>query len=744
MTIVLTRALGRLWLLSSALTVPATVICIALVLPAAAEAEFGRADLLSGTSELQFEKASAPAFAREGEYVAFEGSLAEVPGVWRRDLRTGEVEPVAVSESSDVALADAAAPSISANGRYVAFTTTADLDPEHMNKAGEQVGEPPADAGCPEVYVRDMSKAPGEEGAYTLASAFGHGEGITFGGPCASGGSSFAVAGAQAAPGVALSANGHDVVFTVLSASNLGTGPGGAVSTPPSQVAVRDMQTETTTIVTVEPDGEPVVGGGAFPSQSSEKNGVAVASSRIGDQITASTAAISGSGSTVAWLGTNVPEQVEGSGTQIEPRKSGEGALEVEPLWRRIAGGEENVTRRLLADAGLEFLYTRVEYHEVVRNGSWVATEGLPVFVAPALSEDGTTVALVSNAPRPAAIPSLEVSQEFPPQSDAYAVHINDDPEIAPEVIPLTETPDYDMVRTGAEGFVKDVAISPDGSRIAFDSEREDFTLPDLNLVSPPATGRVFQIYEANLELKTLQRVTNTYDGSEPKGGGAELLSFSGVNGALAFGSRATNLFYGDAMSSAEVYTADELPFEQARGQEYIGSTPLEALPQPEWKLDATAESRRDGSVIVHVVTPGAGRLSVDALAQVPTVSRRTDSKRSGGGRGHSRSVAGVLLATRTIATAAMTADGASRLSANVKAGAAYGARVRGPHGLYAVLDLTFSAPGEATLKAKIPVTFHRVVKSGSGRSRSRSAARATKRPRHGRKRSHRQPRSRA
>lgn len=155
----------------------------ALLLPTSAAAEFTLPTLLSGTQQLQFESADAPALAREGGFVAFQGSLAGVSGVWRRDLQTGAIEPVATTydkaapelsaPNEALAAPGASAPSISADGRYVAFTTTADLEPEHDNLAGEAEGEPAADRGCPEVYVRDMDLSASVSGAYTLAAAVG-------------------------------------------------------------------------------------------------------------------------------------------------------------------------------------------------------------------------------------------------------------------------------------------------------------------------------------------------------------------------------------------------------------------------------------------------------------------------------------------------------------------------------------------------------------------------------------------
>jgi hypothetical protein len=685
-----------------------------------ARADFTQARLLSGTAQLQFDQADAPALAREGEYVAFQGELAGVSGVWRRDLQSGAIEPVAVEEAGDPAISapDAAAPSISADGRYVAFTTTADLEPEHTPPGSSSpIGEPAVDAGCPEVYVRDMNLPAGAPGAYTLASALDGGEGIAFAGPCPSVSEGFAIAGAQAAPGVALSADGQSVAFTVLSLSNLASSPGGPDTTPASQVAVHDFATGTTTLVSVTPEGQPTPGGGAFPSTESEQllHGGTEQSNQMGNDITGSTAAISGDASTVSWLGTNVPAQVPGCGLEIEEGildRNGRSAAaaEIEPLWRRIADGPAASTRRLLAGAGLDFFYVRDQDVEVVQGGSFVDTGASPVlFLAPALSENGDAVALISNAPHPYALPSAELYEELP-QSDAYLVQVDDDRAVAPRVIPLTETPDYDTA-TGAFGFVKDIAISPDGSRVAFDAERDQFTLPELALVSPSATARVSQTYLANVPLHTLQRVTTTYDGAEPLGP-AGLLAFSGSGETLAFASTATNLFYGDALATSQVYLTEELSSQAVVAEQQLGPAPSQPPPSSAWALDATASAQADGSVLIRAQVPGAGRLEVQARAQLSTSPSQAKSPSSAHVKARKSTKPGApLLSTRTVAQAATLARAPSELHLRLRVGAGYHALIAGRHGLYTVLRIAFITTGHPTLVHQIPVTFHELAR---------------------------------
>jgi hypothetical protein len=712
---------------------------IALGPVTAARAEFTSATLLSGDQQLQFDEASAPALSADGGYAVFQGTLADVPGVYRRDLQTGEVVLVAGG--------DAAAPSISADGRYVAFTTTADLEPQAEPGKG---GEPAVDRGCPEVYVRDMQPQAGEP-EYVLAAALnGTNEGVDYLGGCpapGAPGSALAVAGAQGAPAVAMSADGNDVVFTVLSRSNLGASPACVPPgvppeygecTPPSQVAVRDLQTETTTLVSVEPNGEATPGGGAFPSTDGERqplNGRGPSSAAYGDQPGASTAAISADGSTVAWLGTNVPAQVPSSAAELEAGTAGAPVgreplgSEAEPLWRRIADGPGAVTRRLLAGAGIDFFFSEAtpdEGNEPVRRGAFVGLSQ-SVFIPPVLSANGEVVAVLASAPRPAVEPSFRPSGLVELSTDAYVVDVTDDPASPPQVTALTEIPDYSASPAAVQD-IKDLAISPDGTRVAFDTARTQFDLPALALISTPSSyTQDAETYEANLQRGTLQRVTSTFDGLEPEGG-AGLLSFSGDGQTLAFASTATNLFFGDAVPASEVYLVHELASSTETTPEQIGPAPTIALTNPSWLLEVTASAASDGSVLVRAHVPGSGRLAVSAGAQVAVpaakrpVAKRSPRRPTHGPRraaavlakrkkSKAKTNGGTAIPTRIVAQGAVIAAGSSDLSLRLRLSGAYGALAAGSDGLYAVLRVTFSAPSEKTLVEEIPVTFRRTAR---------------------------------
>jgi hypothetical protein len=743
------------------------VLCWASLRPAGAHAEFTSAALLSGTEQLQFDYADAPALAADGDYAAFEGSLAGVPGIYRRDLQTGAIELVAGGdaaapeepcnvEQQPLDACDAAAPSISADGRYIAFTTTADLQPQH---AGSSEGEPAVDRGCPEVYVRDMGP-PGQPlpadapGAYSLASALdGTRAGITFAAcPSPPNRGGFAMAGAQAAPAAAISADGTKVAFTVLSPSNLMRGPGcepqaGEPKTPlsecppevaPSQVAVRDLETHTTTLVTVTPSGEAIPGGGAYPSQETEPRTIGT-TEPFGEEPTDSTAALSADGSTVAWLGTNVPLQVPSAAEigELGYHAVGESPLsnEAEPLWRRIEDGPAAVTERLLANAGLNLFYAYGQAgpngSEVV-DGSFSGVEGA-LFIAPALSANGRTVALIADAPRPAAEESFKpFSSETWPNSDAYVIQVGEGAAGAPRVTALTATPNY-AADQAAVGDIDNIAISPDGTRVAFDTARTQFESTSLALIGPPlAYNHVRELYEVDLPRATLQRVSFAYEGGRLRGsndrgdaGDTGLLSFSGDGQSLAFASTATNLFYGDGLPESEVYLTHEITASAAPAPQEIGPQASIPTPAPAWVLSATASPEPDGSVLIDAEVPGAGRLTADAGAQLPVsagskVARpvtpavkkgrgRAARARAHGRRTKTRSGSGKSTAvpTRAVARADTAVTGAGEVQLRVRVLNRYSTLVAGKHGLYAVLQITFLAPGQRTLTQDIPVTFH-------------------------------------
>ncbi len=118
--------------------------------PAAHADVFGAASMLSANPFGQAEYAHDPALSEDGRYVVFDGSIAGVHGIWRRETRAG-------ASFEQVAGGDATLPSLSADGRFVSFTTNEGASLPAITD-GSPVATPVSEA--PGVYVRDMAIAP--------------------------------------------------------------------------------------------------------------------------------------------------------------------------------------------------------------------------------------------------------------------------------------------------------------------------------------------------------------------------------------------------------------------------------------------------------------------------------------------------------------------------------------------------------------------------------------------------------
>jgi hypothetical protein len=709
--------MSRRFLRRSACLAGVAALLVAGGVPAAARAAYTGPQLLSGTSSQEFAEADGPALAGDGEWIAFQGTVSGVPGVYRRNLVTGETDLVAGG--------NAESPSISADGSVVAFTTTQVLDP---------TDEPVADRGCGEVYVRNMNVTPAR---YTLAAALdGTGTGILFSG-CSTNGNGFPATGAQAAPGVALSDDGNEVAFTVDSPSNLGLAAGAAATVPASQVAVRNLAAQRTTIVSVTPQGQPTPGGGAYPSTTSlgvspsaaaeGDGGLSVARRPEGD----STAAISGDGTTVAWLGTDVPAQVPGA-TDVVPGMTGRSGVnptdpagqEAEPLWRRIADGAGAQTVRLMAGSGLDFYSYGKYYAQQALPLEGGTSEGTSLG-APSLSDNGQRVALLADAPPPASLAAVQADPAYASAlpADAYVVDVADG--VAPRVTPVTEVGNY-VAAAPATGAVTAVSISPDGGELALETARTQFALASPALITPPTQyAAITDTYAVNLSAGTMQLLTATFDGS-PADGNSGLLSFDDA-GDLSAASEAGNLFYGDVNpTSPEVYLYGFIPTTGTVAAGWISSLPgsATALPNLIWTLGATAAARRDGTVVVSARVPGPGTLRATARAQLQT----TDPTSRGAGthaarvaptrrpRRHHRPAPGRPLPVRVVARAGRTVRGAAIDRVVLHLGRRFRALAASPDGLYATVTVDFTAAGHPALAQQVPVTFRLRAARGDGR----------------------------
>lgn len=564
------------------------------------------------------------------------------------------------SRSAAQQAGEGAAPSISADGRYIAFTTGASLAPLDDPQASSK-----------DVYVADMSSLPP---IYALASARdGSLEGLTYGG---SGGS-------EATGRVALSADGRKVVFFTTAASNL-TGDPSKTETPAGQVVLRDLTTDTTTLVSAERDpgsgamtDRPVPGGALI-----EKAGLSLRG-----------ASLSADGTTVAWLGAHLPAQVPLSAAEAKTigELDGAGVFPYdEPLWRRVGADPSAPTRRVVAGDGAADPFPDMTNKGEAINGAsgWLGVAN--VDGVPQLSADGQTVALIGNPTeatnvflvdmgaglsRRAALRQL--TREVPISASEGAAGIN-----SLKNIPLN-------------GHIFDLAISADGRRIAFVTARQRFPLAPPNLIgSVPSTVGAAELYLLNREGETLERVTHgiggTGEASLPAslptlnvtaGAGATSPSFGGSS--IAFASTASNLVGGDGNEASDAFTVEDDEAPRVAGGTSI-SAPPPARRRPSWRLRLHAFSLPSGAVRLVAVVPAGGGLHAGVAAALGVDSRPRRLDRVG-----ARPPGGGPVALRLELPVRLRRLAHSR------------------EGLYAVARVSFHRRGRRTLRGQLQVRFH-------------------------------------
>jgi hypothetical protein len=635
----------------------------------AARAEFGPIQLISKSTKEQADEAVAPAISADGRYVAFAGKLGGRYGVFRKDLQTGAV--LLVVELSNAEAMREARPSISADGRFVAFTTTAQLDPEDDTVAGTS-----------DVYVADAGVSPP---TYELASAIDGCDPATSAASC---GLTYAEGiGSVAAGRVALSEDGRRVAFLVRGESDL-AGPG----TPPGEVAVRDLDSDQTYLMTVrEGTAEPMPGGGATPASEG--------------------AAISGDGSTVAWVGRHLPGQVpmlpdeEATVVAFEGEDPPTVGSEYhEPLWRRVptplepdpptrrvVGGGDPLAPGCPAGGTLAVPDCQGPFPDSANGLADGALEeqsgrgwGLGV---PRLSRDGVTVALVGS---PEEGTDLFVVDMAPGLSRRQAVRrltrwVNPVPGA-----PNTELP-FKEEFWASSGPILDCAISPSGNRIAFTTVRRLFPLAPPTLVSPQLSGAATtaELYQIDLGAQTIERVTPGGTAGS-SAGDSSAPSYDADGTLLTFSSTASNLVTGDTNEAGDVFLV-ESPLPSPVEESTISRRPPALVIQPLWRMTVAAASLPNGRVRVTVGVPGAGSVGAKAAARP-----------------------GKKLKLRRVAAAHRNAPGAGVQRLELRLPPKLRGLAHKKGGLNAQLDINFTGPGGKPLHAALDVRFlvhHRKTK---------------------------------
>jgi hypothetical protein len=736
-----------------AMLVGALPSVVLLAAPQIASADvFGPISLVSegvtpgGSVPQQFEYARDPAISGDGRYVAFDGSFGGVTGVWRRDLRTGEVQQVAGG--------DAELPSISEDGRYISFTTNEGK--ALGRKANDEVDTPEEES--VNVYVRDMSLGPQEPGAFAVASApSGSEEPLSY----AAGSTT---TGSTAAGRSAISGDGREVAFVTTAVSDL-TDPQtpSTPTTPALQVAVRYLDSRETKLVSVNREtGGPVSGveGGIYGAVYAGLGGSQAAFARAPSYGQYGSgpppgASISADGSTVAWMGVDIGQQVS---TLAEESPA---ATYTEPLWRRIASGSETPTERVTGGADPQNPACVASGETVLPESPspadpcqgpfatpktgpspWGIIRNATGAFMPRLSADGYTVAFVSQAPTAPFSAFLGFEAVQP---DLYVANMHPGLTRDGALTPLTELAAKEG-SSATNGAIFDFDISADGSQVAFVTQRTQFLLGSPAFVSTraPEPG-MEELFDADLSDHTLTRVTQGIVGGPSErpppvervgglnpyseGDGALSASLSADGGELAFSSTASNLVWGDgntpsnpgygkAEDGTDAFVVERRAFVPIPTPQYV-SPPNEPQVSAPWQLGVTALSRRDGSVLLYVRVPAAGTLAAGARSAVLVRSthaarssrnkhpRRRAKKASGG-------TAKPTVAARTVASrrSQITASGLTTLV--LKLAAPYSALASARGGLSSTVTVSFAAAGQPSLHQSVRVTFVRTAKASS------------------------------
>ena len=527
-------------------------------------------------------------------------------GIFRYDRDTGAIQLVADGsetrtegpEKGKLIFRGAQNPSVSADGRYVAFSTAQQLAPPDANDNID-------------VYVRDMDVSLAadrkESGAYTLVSSRNGGdEPATYAPrePPLQG----EEPGSEVWPNTSMSADGRYVVFrTTELKSNLPASA--ATDTPPLQLFVRDLQAKTTTLLTRnETTGEPVSN----------------AQAPVG---AVGPATISPDGSTIAWVSTGAPEQTQFIKNETEDVK--------EPyyLWRRWQEPEAK-TRRITGiadpeDPGChgqeevnpaERLTTGPCYGPLTEPESGLASIDL---AAPGLSSDGYTVAFLAGA-------ALRTPNTKSTGLDVFLTSMR--PGVTRKAGTHELTLDVPSGNIGSTPSIESLALSPDGTTIAFTSARDDFVLPDPRPVGTfKAFPKTTDIYVIHLAEDSLERSVVNYEGGDPNESELVNPTLTQDGSTVAFVSYASNLIFGDANEQPDAFTATV----QAPGGTAAPSTEVNSV-QGGFSLTGTAtpelglsvKRAKDGGLILLVETPGAGKLAARAVGTITTKAGKMKHKK--------------------------------------------------------------------------------------------------------------------
>ena len=269
--------------------------------------------------------------------------------------------------------------------------------------------------------------------------------------------------------------------------------------------------------------------------------------------------------------------------------------------------------------------------------------------------------------------------------------------------------------------------ISPDGSQVAFVTQRTVFPLSTPAFVSvPAAVPGESELFDADLANQTLTRVTHGFSGEtaqpeqphvEVEAGrdpyteqeGSFAPSFSADGNALAFSSTASNLAYGDGNSpkanensvrfdGADAFVVLRRQFSGSAAETFV--TPPPPLPVPEipWAVSLIATTRTDGTVDVQVAVPAAGSVSVKARGSVLVPA--------GGPHARGAKRKRMVVVTRTVAGTHADTAAAGSIDVRLRLSAPYRPIAAAAGGLPATVTVQFTGPGGPPIHDSAEVIF--------------------------------------
>lgn len=528
------------------------------------------------------DKSQLPSISADGRYVAFLSNAGDIDlsapigGIFRVDRQTDSVAFVAARLNPSGGCGATGRPWVSADGRYVAFETTAGLTGADTNSSRD-------------VYVRDMTIAAGDPGAYEIVSAL---NGLSTPATYESTGCANGARIPDSAR--AISFDGRLVLFTTNKFTNLPNG--GDTDTPRANVYMRDLTTDVTTLVTRRIDD---------PSTAESEAGLPI-DLPTDDASRLPMASISGDGSTVSWVGVEARQQTPFHAAENENAGTG---VDVNYLWRRVADGPLAPTRRVtglvdmdapgcnpsdedadLQDSAPDPGITADPCLGQLANTEWDG-HGCSTLAPPALDLHGYRVAYLTCAelrhagPRPQPI-------EHDVNGDGFDEGVDGDWTEYPALPPVkTQGEDAfitdmspgvrriagtrELTRTAGNVNEADLAgaainrldFAANADRVAIATSRAAFNLPNPTPTgSMPTTKdrrRIFVIDNLSTPSvtdDTLQWVTRSHTADSNEDLDADVSSDVALDAAgdtLAFSTLAGDVFYGDGNLKADVFTTD-------------------------------------------------------------------------------------------------------------------------------------------------------------------------------------------